>query len=426
MEKIDKDMFQHVGKNLEEAQAIKRPSMSYLEDAMRRLKKNKPAVISFFILFVLIVMSLIGPIISATVNGHTYRDQKLENQNQTVMMSNQRSIKVLKNGVFKYEKYKPNLRKTKITFKDVELKGVGTIEIQVGSATESSYQGDKKEYILSVKSDSSDDLKSIVEKLNAESDRMLKEDPDFRGVEFKKSGSNIVVETDGDKWFNREYWFGTDEFGRDLFTRLWAGGRVSFLIAFVSVFITLFIGIAYGGIAGYLGGNVDTLMMRFVEIIMVVPDLLYIILLLTVMKPGLGPIIIVLAATGWMQTAMIVRGEVLRLKNSEYVIAAEVLGADSKRIIFKHLIPNTMGPIIVNMTMMIPRMIFSEAFLSFIGLGIPAPMASWGSLVNDGAKIFTQYPQQLLVPALALSLTMLAFNILGDGLRDALDPKLRK
>jgi oligopeptide transport system permease protein len=254
---------------------------------------------------------------------------------------------------------------------------------------------------------------------------MLNQDPDFRGVKFKKSGNNLVVETKGDKWFNKQYWFGTDEFGRDLFTRLWKGGRTSFLIAFVAVFITIFIGIIYGGVAGYLGGNVDILMMRFVEIIMVVPDLLYIILLLTVMKPGLGPIIIVLAATGWMQTAMIVRGEVLRLKNSEYVIAAEVLGADPKRIIFKHLIPNTMGPIIVNMTMMIPKMIFSEAFLSFIGLGIPAPMASWGSLVNDGAKVFTQYPQQLLVPALALSLTMLAFNILGDGLRDALDPKLR-
>lgn len=426
MEKIDKSLFEHVGKNLEESQAIKRPSMSYLEDAMRRIKKNKPAVISFWILILLIAMSLVGPIISAKVQGHDYRAQKLENQNQTSIMTNQRSINVTKNQAFKYEEYKPNLRKTEIKFKGVELKGTGKLEFKVGNAAEASYQGDKKEFLLSVSIDSSDDWKSIVEKLNAESDKMLESDPDFRGVEFKKSGDNLVIETKGDKWFNSQYWFGTDEFGRDLFTRLWEGGRISFLIAFVSVLITLVIGIAYGGIAGYLGGTIDTLMMRFVEIIMVVPDLLYIILLLTVMKPGLGPIIIVLAATGWMQTAMIVRGEVLRLKNSEYVIAAEVLGADSKRIIFKHLIPNTMGPIIVNMTMMIPRMIFAEAFLSFIGLGIPAPMASWGALVNDGAKIFTQYPQQLLVPALALSFTMLAFNILGDGLRDALDPKLRK
>ncbi|QGU94951.1 ABC transporter permease subunit [Clostridium bovifaecis] len=425
MEKIDRSLFEHVGKNLEEAQAIKRPSMSYLEDAMRRLKKNKPAMISFWVLLVLILMSLIGPIISAKVQGHDYRQQNLANQNQTSVMTNQRSVSVVKNQVFKYDTYKPNLRKTKTVFKGVQFKGTGTLEFKVGNKSEASYQGDKKEYSLAITVDSDDNWKSVVEKLNAESDKMLQQDSDFRGIKFKRSGSNLIVETKGDKWFNKQYWFGTDEFGRDLFTRLWKGGRTSFLIAFVAVIITVFIGIVYGGVAGYLGGTVDTLMMRFVEIIMVVPDLLYIILLLTVMKPGLGPIIIVLAATGWMQTAMIVRGEVLRLKNSEYVIAAEVLGADSKRIIFKHLIPNTMGPIIVNMTMMIPRMIFSEAFLSFIGLGIPAPMASWGSLVNAGASIFTQYPQQLLVPALALSLTMLAFNILGDGLRDALDPKLR-
>lgn len=145
-----------------------------------------------------------------------------------------------------------------------------------------------------------------------------------------------------------------------------------------------------------------------------------------VFKPGLLPIILVLSFTSWMGTARIVRGEILKLKSSEYILAAETLGADSKRIILKHLIPNAMGPIIVNATMMIPSLIFAEAFLSYIGLGIPIPNASWGSLINDGATLFKQFPQQLIVPAFALSLTMLAFNILGDGLRDALDPKLRK
>ena len=425
MANLDKSMFQHVGKNLNEAQKIKRPSMSYLEDAMRRLKKNIPAMISFWILVILIIMSIIGPIISAKVQGHDFRQQSLANQNQTSVMSNQRSIAVLKNQAFKYSKYKANLRKTKIEFSNVQFKGSGIIEFKVGNKSEASYQGDKKEFSLSINAGSDDTLDSVITKLNAESDKLLQQDPDFRGVKFTMSGSRLIIETGGEKWFNKQYWFGTDEFGRDLFTRLWEGGKVSFLIAFVSVLITVFIGIVYGGVAGYVGGTTDILMMRFVEIIMVVPDLLYIILLLTVMRPGLGPIIIVLAATGWMQTTMIVRGEILRLKNSEYVIAAEILGAGSKRIIFKHLIPNAMGPIIVNMTMMIPKMIFAEAFLSFIGLGIPAPMASWGSLVNEGASIFTQYPQQLLVPAIALSLTMLAFNILGDGLRDALDPKLR-
>lgn len=424
---IDPSEFEVVGKNLEAAQAIKRPSLSYLQDAYRRLKKNKPSIISFWILVVLITMSIVAPIISKALYGHTYRRQALINQNQNSVMSNQRSVMLISNSAFSYKKYKPNLRKTKLVFKGVEPKGTaGKIAFKVGNESEESYQGDKKEFMLEVTVNADDSIETIVEKLNQRGAELLEEDPDFRGIEFKKSGNNIVIETEGEKWFNKIYWFGTDQFGRDLFTRLWKGGRVSFLIAFIAVIMTVFFGVIYGGVSGYFGGKPDMIMMRIVEILMVVPDLLYIIMLLTVMTPGLVPIIIVLAATGWMATARLVRGEVLRLKYSEYVLAAEALGADPKRVILKHLIPNTMGPIIVNMTMMIPRMIFAEAFLSFIGLGVPAPFASWGSLVNDGAKIFTQYPNQLLVPAVALSLTMLAFNILGDGLRDALDPKLRK
>jgi oligopeptide transport system permease protein len=419
-------MFTHVGKNLEDAQKIKRPSMSYLQDAFRRLCKNKPAIISFWILTIMVVMSLIGPIISYAVNGHTYRSQSLVDQNQSSIMSNKRSITIKKNDVIGYKKYVPDLRKTKIVFKDISFKGTGLIEFRVGNKDEESIQGDKKEYLISVEVIESDNWTSVVDKINSQAESILAEDPDFRGVTVEKKGKNLVIYTNGDIKFNSKYWFGTDEFGRDLFTRLWTGGRLSFLIAFIAVFISTTFGVIYGGVAGYLGGRVDIFMMRFVEILMVIPSMLYIILLLTVMQPGIKPIIIALTITGWMGTSRIVRGEVMRLKHSEYVIAAQTLGADSKRIIFKHLIPNTMGPIIVDMTMMIPGMIFSEAFLSFIGLGVPAPFASWGSLVNDGALIFMQYPQQLLVPAIALSLTMLAFNILGDGLRDSLDPRLRK
>jgi oligopeptide transport system permease protein len=427
MQHIEKDMFEHVGKNLAEAQSIKRPSMSYLQDALRRIKKNKPAVISFFILVILIVMSLIGPIISKQLYGHTYDKQDLSKQNQSSIVSNQRSIKLNANKAFTYGKYKPNLRKTELVFKDVELTGKGgKIAFIVGDKAEKSFQGDEKEYTLETTVKSDDTMEAIVQKLNEASDKMLAKDPDFRGVEFKLSGDNLKVESQGTKAFNSTYWFGTDQFGRDLFTRLWEGGRVSFLIAFVAVIATMVVGVIYGGIAGYFGGMTDNIMMRIVEVLMVVPDLLYMVLLMTVVRGGLAPIIVVLAATGWMGTARLVRGEVLRLKHSEYVMAAQILGASSNRIILKHLIPNAMGPIIVNMTMMIPRMIFSEAFLSFLGLGVPAPFASWGSLVNDGAKIFMYYPNQLIVPAIALSLTMLAFNMFGDGLRDALDPKLRK
>jgi oligopeptide transport system permease protein len=423
---FDKNEFKHIGKNLKASQEIKRPSLSYWQDAYRRLKKNKVAMLSFWILLVLITMSIIGPIITKNLYGHTYESQNLAEQNQTPIMSNARSISLLANDVFDYDKHVPNYRKNKTTFKNVRLKSPGKIGFKIGNSADESWQGDKKEYELMIEVSSTDTWNSIIEKLNNEGQRLLNEDPDFRGISFEKKGNSLVIKTVGQKWFNSTHWFGTDEFGRDLFTRLWEGGRISFFIAFISVFITSVFGIIYGGISGYIGGRIDDILMRIVEILMTVPDMLYTILLLTVMDPGIKPISIVLIVTGWMGTARIVRGEVMRLKHSEYVVAAKTLGASTKKIVFQHLIPNAMGPIIVNMTMMIPKMIFAEAFLSFIGLGVPVPYASWGSLANQGAKIFRQFPHQLLIPAIAISLTMFAFNLLGDGLRDALDPRLRK
>jgi len=426
MDNIDKSQFEYEGKDLKAAQNINRPSMSYLQDAFRRIKKNKPAMFSFWLLVILILMSVIGPIISFKLYGHVYDKQNLAIQYQTTIISNQRCIKLSSNSVFNYKKYNSNLRKTELTFKGISLKNQsGRISFMIGDQSEEGYQGDKKDYKLEVKINSDDNWDAIIKKLNDEANKILKDDPDFRGVTFKKSGSKLTIESAGEKKFNSKYWFGTDQFGRDLFTRLWEGGRISFLIAFISVIITIIFGVVYGGVSGYVGGRVDTIMMRIIEILMIVPDLLYIILLFQVMRPGFKPIIIVLALTSWMGIARLVRGEVLRLKSSEYVVAARILGASPSRIIFKHLIPNTMGPIIVNMTMMIPHMIFVEAFLSFFGLGIPAPQASWGTLISDGSRIFYQYPHLLLVPGIALSLTMLGFNIFGDGLRDALDPKLR-
>lgn len=222
-----------------------------------------------------------------------------------------------------------------------------------------------------------------------------------------------------------EHWFGTDTLGRDIFTRCWIGARVSLTIALVATVINVLIGVLYGGISGYFGGKVDLIMMRGVEIIYTIPDLLWVIILMVVMGSGLNTIIIAIAITGWGSMARLVRGQILQMKSSEYVMASRTLGGHFRHIITKHMIPNIMGPIIIDLTFSIPSAIFTEATLSYLGMGIPVPLASWGTLANDGAKMLQLFPYQLFFPALLISLTMLSFNLLGDGLRDAFDPKLR-
>lgn len=222
------------------------------------------------------------------------------------------------------------------------------------------------------------------------------------------------------------HWFGTDDLGRDIFVRCWEGARVSLFIAFVIAFLNSTIGILYGGIAGYLGRGVDNIMMRFCEIIAAIPQMLWVILLILAMKPGIWPVIIAISATGWISMARLFRGQVFQLKEMEYVMASQSMGGSNLWIITKHLVPNAMSPIIANLAFIIPRAIFAEAFLSYIGLGLPLPMASWGTLASDGASKIMIFPYQLFFPALLISLTMLSFNVMGDGLRDALDPRLRQ
>jgi len=221
--------------------------------------------------------------------------------------------------------------------------------------------------------------------------------------------------------------FGTDALGRDTMARLMYGGRVSLAIGFVSVLINLSIGVFYGGISGYFGGRIDNLMMRIIDIIYSVPDLLYVILLMVLMgKGGLLNIMIVLGIVNWVGMARIVRGQILALREQEYVLAARTLGASTSRLMLKHLIPNALGPIIITSALAIPLAIFMEAFLSFIGIGIQPPFASWGSLAAEGRLNIPSYPYSLFFPAVAIAITMLAFNFVGDGLRDAFDPKMRK
>lgn len=223
-----------------------------------------------------------------------------------------------------------------------------------------------------------------------------------------------------------QFLFGSDELGRDLFTRVWWGARISLFIGITAATIDMLIGILWGSIAAYVGGRTEELMMRICDILHAIPYLLVVILLTVIRGSGIVTILIAMTLTGWINMARICRSQILQLKQNDYVTAARAIGASPIRILFRHLIPNAMGPIIAAMTLTIPTAIFTEAFLSFLGLGIQAPTASWGVLVNDGVSAMRYYPWRLFFPALMITLTMLSFNLLGNALRDSLDPRLNR
>lgn len=222
---------------------------------------------------------------------------------------------------------------------------------------------------------------------------------------------------------NIYYWFGTDTQGRDIFTRVWEGTRISLIIALSAVLIDIFIGMIYGLISGYFGGKVDMVMQRIAEILNGIPTLVVVTLLGLVLPQGIVSIIFALMLTGWIGMSRIARAEVLKLKEREFILASKTLGARDMAIIFKEILPNIFGQIIVMSMFSIPNAIFTEAFLSFVGLGVPAPMASLGTLISDGYKSLTIYPHMITSAIVVLALLMLSFNLFADGLRDAFDPQ---
>jgi len=220
------------------------------------------------------------------------------------------------------------------------------------------------------------------------------------------------------------FWFGTDTLGRDIWTRVWEGVRVSMIIALAAVVIDIVIGMIYGLVSGFYGGKVDNFMQRFAEILNGIPTLVVVTLLGMVLPAGIGSIIFALMITGWISMERIARAQVLKVKEQEYVLAARTLGANRFSLIFKEILPNIFGQVIVTSMFSIPNAIFLEAYLSFLGLGVPAPMASLGSLVSEGYKSMTTFPHILIIPVIVMAVLMLSFNLFADGLRDAFDPKM--
>jgi oligopeptide transport system permease protein len=368
------------------AETIAGVSLTYWQDVCRRLWQNKLAIVSIFIILLILIASVFGPLIT----GKSYDAQQLALRN----MPPQIEIQTAADGSKFY--VHPDLK----VFL-VGADGYVTQELAPTSAILKDkvfiFEHNEKPYFL-----------------------------DFSAGSVKFEDETRQPLAQKETVWNKNYLLGTDSIGRDMLTRLLYGGRISLMVAFIVSACTLLIGVIYGGIAGYYGGNTDIMMMRVVEILMSIPSTIYVILLMVYFGQGIYNILIAMALTSWLGMSLLVRGQVLSLKEQEFVLAAKTVGVSPIKIIINHLLPNSIGPIIVSATLSIPGAIATEAFMSFIGLGVKPPMPSWGILSNEGIGAIRSSPYQILLPSIAISLTMFAFNFLGDGLRDALDPRLRK
>ncbi len=367
----DPNLFKRRAIRNEEAEEIVGDSLNFFQDAFRRLRNKKSAMTSLYLIIFIAIMSIFGPY----MNEHRYdwNVQDTEKQNSNKLAPR---VPVIENiGIMNGE-----------VERDMSLK-----KFEKGDYPEGSYEkiGEPFEY------------RGMMNVTVIENSYILK------GIE------------------DNYYWFGTDDLSRDMWTRLWYGTRISLFIGLVAAFLDIVIGVVYGLIAGFFGGKVDLIMMRITEIIAQIPSLVVLVILIVLLEPGLLSIILAISLTNWTGAARVVRAQVLRLKGQEFVLASRTLGASKIRLITKHLFPNIIGQIIIIATFSIPGAIFYEAFLSLLGLGIPAPMASIGTLINDGRAYINTYPHLIIIPSIVISVLMISINLLANGLRDALDPKLK-
>lgn len=366
-------------------------SGSYWQEVRSRLWRKKPAMFSLIFIILLIISAIVGPFITK----HTYFDQNLK----------------LSNIAPYFEVYKVDDKDNEPTYFFMNAGNFKLYEVGEDGALKGILRAKRKDMLKKKNRYKFGESQVIV---------------DYSSLPLKLVNENDVVLKSEGIWWNKTYIFGTDSLGRDILVRLLYGARISLTVAFVATFVNFFIGIFYGGISGYIGGMTDSIMMRIVEIISTIPLTLYVILIMVVLDSGLLAIITAIGSVFWVDMARIVRGQILTLKTLDYVASARTMGASMWQILTLHLLPNAMGPILVTMTLLIPSAIFIESFMSFIGLGVSVPMASWGTLTAEAVETLRSYPYQLFFPATAISLTMFAFNFLGDGLRDAMDPKLNQ
>ncbi len=386
------DKWKFVNQDDKKSEDIKRESVTYWQDAWRRLKKNKLAMIGLFSIALLFLLAIFGPMFTS----HSYSDQNRSFGNIPPRFD------VYKTGDGDYLYVHNEYHIMKVAEDGTLLEKLPSVEDNMILKY--------KTYELNGK-----EVKLDFSKTNNGSEEKFRLSYDNKELNVEK------------KVGNKLYLLGTDSLGRDLLTRTLYGARISLTVGVVAALVCFIIGVLYGGVAGYEGGSVDNLMMRIVDVVNTIPLMLYVIILMVVLdRTGLSVTIIAIGSVYWVDMARLVRGQILSLKEQEFVLAARTIGVKKRNIILRHLVPNAIGPIIVSMTMMIPGAIFTESFLSFIGLGVSAPQASWGTLANDALTGIRSYPYQLFFPSLAIAFTMLAFNFLGDGLRDALDPRLRK